>query len=334
MNTSDWKKAVRLKQIMEEDADEARRIGYRITTAIQEWLNDRAGRGRASETLRVYTTTGEAFLGFCEDRGIRYVHEVTGDVANRFVDQLIADKRKPRTVNNRARHMNAAFNFMLRRGIAEKNPFQQVERMEEPKDIADPMPEEDIEKVIAAAGKIVGWETERSRGLTRHPDTLTALLMLLRDTGMRRSDALSFSPSLLVKGGKRWVYETTQVKTERKGHKLIAFLDNALVERINSCHWLSKRRPFLAENDSVKSAGDSLYQIFQRLGVLAGVTDCRPHRIRDAFAVRMLQLGVPIYEVSKLLGHSSVTMTEKWYAKWTPGRLRALEDTLNAALDR
>jgi integrase/recombinase XerD len=48
----------------------------------------------------------------------------------------------------------------------------------------------------------------------------------------------------------------------------------------------------------------------------AGMPDGHPHQLRDTFAVGLLEQGVPLEEVSKLLGHESIKTTEKYYAKW------------------
>jgi len=53
------------------------------------------------------------------------------------------------------------------------------------------------------------------------------------------------------------------------------------------------------------------------------------HRLRDTFAVDLLEKGVPLEEVSKLLGHESIKTTERHYAKWVKGRQDRL-DTLVA----
>lgn len=49
------------------------------------------------------------------------------------------------------------------------------------------------------------------------------------------------------------------------------------------------------------------------------------HRLRDTFAVDLLQKGVPLEDVSKLLGHTSISTTEKSYAKWVKGRQDRLD---------
>jgi site-specific recombinase XerD len=44
------------------------------------------------------------------------------------------------------------------------------------------------------------------------------------------------------------------------------------------------------------------------------MADGHPHQLRDTFAVGLLSAGVPLEEVARALGHSSVKTTEKHYA--------------------
>ncbi len=46
--------------------------------------------------------------------------------------------------------------------------------------------------------------------------------------------------------------------------------------------------------------------------------------LRDTFAVEMLLAGVPLEQVSMLLGHKSVRITEKHYAPWVKPRQEQL----------
>ena len=45
-----------------------------------------------------------------------------------------------------------------------------------------------------------------------------------------------------------------------------------------------------------------------------GLEDARMHDLRRTFGYNLIKQSRPIYEVSKLLGHSSVVTTEKHYA--------------------
>ncbi len=50
-----------------------------------------------------------------------------------------------------------------------------------------------------------------------------------------------------------------------------------------------------------------------------------PHRFRDTFAVSLLLKGVSLESVSKLLGHTSIKVTERHYAPWVKARQDQLE---------
>jgi integrase/recombinase XerD len=55
------------------------------------------------------------------------------------------------------------------------------------------------------------------------------------------------------------------------------------------------------------------------------------HMLRDTFAVEYLLAGMPLDEVSRLLGHSSVTITQKHYAPWVLERQQRLAANQRAA---
>lgn len=57
----------------------------------------------------------------------------------------------------------------------------------------------------------------------------------------------------------------------------------------------------------------------------AGVDRISPHQLRHGFGTNMVQMGMPLLEVSRLLGHSSVTVTQRYVA--------TLEDPFDAYLD-
>jgi integrase/recombinase XerD len=54
------------------------------------------------------------------------------------------------------------------------------------------------------------------------------------------------------------------------------------------------------------------------------------HRLRDTFAVELLKKGVPLEEVSTLLGHSSIRTTQESYSAWVQGRQDRIESLVMA----
>jgi integrase len=60
----------------------------------------------------------------------------------------------------------------------------------------------------------------------------------------------------------------------------------------------------------------------------AGISDFRIHDLRHTFASWLVTEGVPLLEVSRLLGHSTVKMTER-YAHLAPDSLESAVSLLD-----
>jgi len=60
----------------------------------------------------------------------------------------------------------------------------------------------------------------------------------------------------------------------------------------------------------------------------AGITDFHFHDLRHTFATRLVQNGVDLYKVQKLLGHKNIAMTER-YAHHYPESLRSSVEVLD-----
>jgi integrase len=58
------------------------------------------------------------------------------------------------------------------------------------------------------------------------------------------------------------------------------------------------------------------------IGKKAKVEDCHPHRFRATYATRLLQNGVDLKTVQKLLGHSSLESTMRYLAKAESKKVR------------
>jgi integrase len=74
---------------------------------------------------------------------------------------------------------------------------------------------------------------------------------------------------------------------------------------------------------------DYLSHGFRKACQKAGVKDFRFHDLRHTFASHLVMSGVNIFQVSKWLGHSSVTITEKYYAHFAPDCKREEIEKLN-----
>jgi integrase len=66
----------------------------------------------------------------------------------------------------------------------------------------------------------------------------------------------------------------------------------------------------------------SVKMAFSRAAARAGVPWCTPHVLRHSAAVHMAESGVPMAEIAQFLGHSSVAVTYRVYARFSPDYLQ------------
>ena len=95
---------------------------------------------------------------------------------------------------------------------------------------------------------------------------------------------------------------------------------------------------FWTGNGDPKSAVANWQRAYRRLFEIAAIKRpggsfkrCHPHMFRDTFAVEHLLAGVPIDQVSLLLGHASVKITEKSYAPFVKARQLQLQESVRNA---
>ena len=77
---------------------------------------------------------------------------------------------------------------------------------------------------------------------------------------------------------------------------------------------------FVLTNPKTKDCFDSFYASWYRVLEDAGLSNVRLHDLRHTYASVLINNGATIYEVQKLLGHSSVNMTQR-YAQLFPDTL-------------
>lgn len=73
----------------------------------------------------------------------------------------------------------------------------------------------------------------------------------------------------------------------------------------------------------INNLGYALYaRRLYSLAKIAGIHNLTSHMARHTFGVRMLENGVPMESVSHMMGHSSISITERVYAKVTKRKLK------------
>ena len=72
-------------------------------------------------------------------------------------------------------------------------------------------------------------------------------------------------------------------------------------------------------------------KIWGKVTKAAGLEGVTPHTLRHTVATLLVRAGVPLIEVSKLLGHKDSRITEKVYAKFSPDYLKKATEALSIA---
>lgn len=166
--------------------------------------------------------------------------------------------------------------------------------------------------------------------LQTHPEFYPVFVIAL-NTGMRRGEIQGLKwdcvdlnrKVILVKRIYCHVEKRIIDRTKGKKDRIIPInpmLFNVLVEQKNK----SECQEFVAPLFDWGHA----YRVVARLCKKAGVTPIRFHDLRHTFASNLVMQGKPLYEVQKLLGHSTSAMTER-YAHLSPNYLNGATDCLD-----
>lgn len=137
---------------------------------------------------------------------------------------------------------------------------------------------------------------------------INACYFVLAHSGLRASECLDLQGQDLDLAGQRLLVRQGKGQRDRVVY-LSAFAGQALVA------YLQGQRPLPAAPLWTHPAGQPLtYQWLYRhllaLGQAAGVAAVSPHRLRHTLATRLLNAGMDITRIQKLLGHAQVTTTQ------------------------
>lgn len=91
--------------------------------------------------------------------------------------------------------------------------------------------------------------------------------------------------------------------------------------------------PFPSKNGTKRPHIDALRTPFERTCIAAGIEALRVYDLRHRFATLALQGGASLYDISKLLGHSDVSMTQR-YAHRADDSLQKATDDMAGVIDR
>ena len=151
------------------------------------------------------------------------------------------------------------------------------------------------------------------------------ICLLSFDTGMRANEVFSLQWNRVDLNKK-------SIKVfDSKGHDRVVFMTGRVAEMLQC---LPREGEFIflsREGKQIKEISNSFDRAVKDLGLNVGIKDNRDklvfHSLRHSFASRLVERGVDLYTVSKLMGHGSISMTER-YSHLRPDTLQAAVKTL------
>jgi site-specific recombinase XerD len=291
-----------------------------VREAVTAFLEDKEEQNVSKNWLQKYRRELPHFASWCEHK-VRYI--VLGRV-----DLLgLEDYRKtwtgaPATRRKRQERLRSFFRYCIRHRWIYHNVAADLERIQTKTPPKLPLTRAQFDAVLAAAeryhprGRDSEWRRMRA----------VAMLLLLRWSGLRINDAAKMERTALTDSGSLRLY------MQKTGEGVYVPLPPNLVTLLRELRNPDNPRYFFwnGTSDSA-SPGIRWWRTLKTIFKATGLPDAQPHMLRDTFAVEMLLAGVPIDQVSMLLGHSSIKITEKHYLPWVKARQEQLEASVRKA---
>ena len=287
----------------------------------QAWLASLAYERRMSaHTLRAYGDDTARFLGFLSGyHGSKVTLATLQKLRPADVRAFLTARRSqglgPQGVQRAVAAIRSFYRYLERENLADSAAVRAVRSPKLPRTLPRPLSETDAARAIEEAGEVaVPWIAARN----------AALITLLYGTGLRISEALS------LKRGDAPLGETLTIVGKGRKERavpVLAAVRDAVDEYV-------KLRPFALERGaplfvsrrgkpmSAREAQALMQNLRGRLGLSARAT---PHALRHSFATHLLRNGGDLRAVQELLGHASLSTTQK-YTEVEGARVLAIYD--------
>lgn len=281
-----------------------------VVEAVAAFLKEAETRNLAATTIQKRRELLEGkLLPFCKSKGFRQLRDLT-------VDRLRAFRHgwtySPLSAAKRLEYLRAFCRFCVDSGWMERNPASALKATKVSHRPTLPYSDEEVDRLLEAARTM--------HGFGRYGPRIEPMILLLRYSGLRMQDAACLERKRLA-DDKLFLYQ------QKTGTPVYCPMPPEVVKRLAAVDNDNEQYFFYDGSSQPESMVKSWDRVFKKVGEAADppVAHCHPHRFRDTFAVSLLLKGVSLDSVSKLLGHSSVKITERHYAPWVKARQDQLE---------
>ena len=306
-----------------------------ISYWIEEYMVYCRSRQLREKTMNSYEQALRLFERWCQEQmNIDDVSKITDSMIRKYINDLQErgkytfynnDKKKDSnrpdrrrdfrqpisvcTINNYIRNLRAFFNWLDCDYVLKKNPMKKIRQLKDSRKAKEYISDEDFHRLVNALDKSYFPEHRDFAMITLMIDSGMRLgecsCLLVEDIDLTRKQV--FLKADITKGRKdRVVFFSS--KTERILRRWLQFKD-----RYVETEYLF---PVKKSGAHVEVTGfeTNFKNYIKRVGLKDSIS---PHCLRNNFAKRCLMNGMDIYTLSRILGHSSVTVTEQAYLDLT-----------------
>jgi len=273
-------------------------------------------RGMSPHSVRAYTGDVRHLLAYAESRG-RTWREVDLPLLRGWLASMVAARLSRATVARRGAAVRSFFGWALESGLVDADPSARL---------VTAQPGATLPPVLGVEAATRLLEVARLAATSDDPLTVRdwVALELLYATGVRVGELVAADVGdvdrsgrllrVMGKGGKERVVPFG-VPAARA---LDAWLEDArerLVTRDSGAALLLGARGRRVDQRQVRA-------LVHRAAAAAGVDDVAPHALRHSTATHLLAGGSDLRSVQEILGHATLTTTQR-YTHVTPERLRS-----------
>lgn len=285
-----------------------------VASAAEKYLDDARDRQLAPETQKKYRTLLRGRLvPWCRQEGYEWLSALT-------LDRLTAFRATwpdaPLAKAKNQERLRAFLAWCEARGWIEGNPAAKLSTIKVEQCPTLPFSADEMDRILAAVDRY----PERNAFGYDQRARLRAFVLVLRWSGLRISDVADLTWDRL--DGRR-----LRLYTQKTGTLVSVPLPDVAITALHVIQ-TGGLYVFRTGKGKVRSAVSSWERTLAKLFTLAQVDGGHAHRFRDTFAVELLLKGVDLVDVSILLGHASVKVTEKHYSAWVATRQRRMEEAV------
>jgi site-specific recombinase XerD len=318
--TKVWAEAERAKRELEDSLAGTKAPEAAIPTirdAAKLFIQAKESSGVTVDKFRVELPR---FADYCEGRNVFTFSGITLALLIGYRDTWTKHYGSSYTRAFVQKRLGMFLRFAKEAGYLDRVPRLDPIRIDEPQTM--PLTDAEFNKLLDFA--FATFDNDENR------NQVIAVMQLMRWSGLAVRDAVTLSAKQLHEHNGVYV---VQKKRQKTGVFVSVPIPRHIGELIKAFRNDEGYFFWTPRTASATARAQKFSVYISRVFDAAGISSeghMVSHRLRDTFAVDLLTKGVPLEDVSKLLGHSSVTTTEKHYAQWVKGRQDRLTNIVTA----